>query len=104
MVFFRENLLRDPLFSQLRCSACFLPGKEASWSMITVETTDASVRVTIPKSEVPADRLNWFVDSLRFEAIARRSHLTEDEASLLADEIKAGWWSANRHRFAKPAQ
>jgi hypothetical protein len=72
--------------------------------MITVETSDATVRVTIPKSEVPMDRLNWFVDSLRLEAIARKSQLTEDEASHLADEIKAGWWAANRHRFTKPAQ
>jgi hypothetical protein len=72
--------------------------------MITVETTDATVRVTIPKNEVPADRLNWFVDSLRLEAIARKSHLTEDEASHLADDIKAGWWAANRHRFTKPAE
>ena len=71
--------------------------------MITVETTDAAVRVTIPKSEVPTDRLNWFVDSLRLEAIACGSHLTEDEASRLADEIKAGWWAANKHRFTKPA-
>lgn len=72
--------------------------------MITVETTDATVRVTIPKSEVPTDRLNWFVDSLRLEAIARRSNLTEDDASRLADEIKTGWWAANRHRFTKPAE
>jgi hypothetical protein len=72
--------------------------------MITVETTDSTVRVIIPKSEVPADRLNWFVDALRLEAIARKSHLTEDEASRLADEIKAGWWAANRDRFTKPAQ
>jgi hypothetical protein len=72
--------------------------------MITVETTEAAVRVTIPKSDVPADRLNWFVDSLRLEAIARKSHLSEDEASHLADEIKAGWWAANKHRFTKPAE
>jgi hypothetical protein len=72
--------------------------------MITVETTDATVRVTISKSEVPADRLNWFLDSLRLEAIARKSQLTEDEASHLADEIKAGWWAANRHRFIKSAE
>jgi hypothetical protein len=72
--------------------------------MITVETTDATVRVTIPKSDVPTDRLNWFVDSLRLEAIAVRSDLTEDEASLLADDVKAGWWAANRHRFIKPEE
>jgi hypothetical protein len=72
--------------------------------MITVETTDATVCVTIPKNEVPTDRLKWFVDSLRLEAIARRSHLTEDQASHLADEIKAGWWASNKHRFTKPAE
>jgi hypothetical protein len=44
--------------------------------MITVETTDANVRVTIPKSEVPTERVNWFVDSLRLEAIVGRSRLT----------------------------
>ena len=27
-----------------------------------------------------------------------------DEASHLAEEIKAGWWAANKHRFAKPAE
>jgi hypothetical protein len=72
--------------------------------MITVETSDATVRVTIPKNEVPTDRLKWFVDALRLEAIARKSHLTEDQAAHLADEIKAGWWAANRHRFTKPAE
>jgi hypothetical protein len=72
--------------------------------MITVETTDATVRVTIPKNEVPTERVNWFIDSLRLEAIAGKSHLTEDEASHLADEIKAGWWAANRHRFINAAK
>ena len=67
--------------------------------MITVETTDAAVRVTIPKGEVPADRLNSFLDWLRLEAIASRSHLPENEAARMADEIKAGWWAANKHRF-----
>ena len=72
--------------------------------MITVETTDTSVRVTIPKDEVPADRLNSFLDWLRLEAIVRRSDLTEVAAGNLAEEIKAGWWAANKDRFIKPAQ
>lgn len=72
--------------------------------MITVETTDATVCVTIPKSELPTERLKWFLDSLRLEVIARRSQLTEEEASRLADEIKAGWWTANQHRFIKAAE
>ncbi len=72
--------------------------------MITVETTDATVRVTIPINEVPTERVNWFIDSLRLEAIAGKSNLSEDEASHLADEIKTGWWAANRHRFIKAAE
>jgi hypothetical protein len=83
---------------------CFSSRKEANWSMITVETTDADVRVTIPKSDLPADRLNSFLDWLRLEAIASRSNLSEAEASRLADEIKDGWWTANKGRFIKPAQ
>lgn len=72
--------------------------------MITVETTDTGVRVTIPKDEVPAERLNSFLDWLRLEAIVRRSSLTEEEAGRLAEEIKTGWWAANKDRFIKPAQ
>ena len=70
--------------------------------MITVEDNDHTVRVTIPKDEVPADRLNSFLDWLRLEAIARRSGLDETEAGHLAEEIKAGWWAANKDRFLKP--
>jgi hypothetical protein len=71
--------------------------------MISVETTDTGVRVTIPKDEVPADRLNSFLDWLRLEAIVRRSSLTEEQAGRLAEDIKTGWWAANKARFIKPA-
>ena len=71
--------------------------------MITVEATEQAVRVTIPKDEVPADRLNSFLDWLRLEGVARRSNLDEAEAGRLAEEIKAGWWVANQDRFIKPA-
>ena len=71
--------------------------------MIPVETTDTKVCVTIPKDDVPPDRLNSFLDWLRLEAIVRRSDLTEKAAGDLAEEIKAGWWTANKDRFIKPA-
>ena len=67
--------------------------------MITVETTDADLRVTIPKDAVPPKRLNALLDWLRFEEIAQHSHLTEADADRLADELKAGWWAANKDRF-----
>ena len=44
-----------------------------------------------------------FLDWLRLEAIARRSDLTEEAAGQLAEEIKQGWWAANKDRFIKPA-
>jgi hypothetical protein len=72
--------------------------------MITVETTDTDLRVTIPKSEVPPERVNSFVDWLRLEALAGRSHLSEAEADRLAEEAKAGWWAANKDRFVKPTE
>jgi len=72
--------------------------------MITVETTEAGVRVTIPKDEVPPERLNSFLDWLRLETVTSRSHLTEEQAGRLAEEAKAEWWAANKHRFILPPQ
>jgi hypothetical protein len=33
----------------------------------------------------------------------RRSDLTEAEANRIAEDLKAEWWSANKHRFIKAA-
>jgi hypothetical protein len=67
--------------------------------MITVEKTDADLRVTIPKDAVPPKRLNALLDWLRLEELAQHSRLTEADANRLADELKAGWWAANKDRF-----
>jgi hypothetical protein len=72
--------------------------------MITVESTDASLRVTIPRDEVPPERVNAFVDWLRLEALARRSHLSEGTASQMAEGAKAAWWAANKDRFIPSGQ
>ena len=69
--------------------------------MITVEKTDSSIHVTIPISDIPPGRFNSFLDWLRLEGIVRRSTLSEEEAGRLADEIKTGWWAANKHLFIK---
>ncbi|MDB6034793.1 MAG: hypothetical protein JWM16_5131 [Verrucomicrobiales bacterium] len=69
--------------------------------MITVETTDTGTRVTIPKNEMPPERLNSILDWLRLETIASRSDLSEENAERLAEEIKSGWWNSNKGRFIK---
>lgn len=67
--------------------------------MITVEKTDAAVRVTIPNDAVPARQLNAFLDWLRLEEIVQRSRLTEEDADRIAQTVKAEWWEANKQRF-----
>jgi hypothetical protein len=72
--------------------------------MITVERTDADVRVTIPKDAVPLEQLDAFLGWLRLEEIAQRSQFTETDADRIADEIKADWWAANKSRFIPPSE
>jgi hypothetical protein len=67
--------------------------------MITVEKTNADVRITVPNNAVPAKVLNRVVSWLRLEETVQHSKLTEAEADRIADEIKADWWTANKHRF-----
>jgi hypothetical protein len=72
--------------------------------MITVETTDTSVRVTIPKADVAPERLNSFLDWLRLETIVGRGNLGEKEADQMATEIKAAWWAANKDSVIEPGR
>ncbi|MBC8096537.1 MAG: hypothetical protein H7Y43_12065 [Akkermansiaceae bacterium] len=67
--------------------------------MITVEKTDSELRVTIPNDAVPPKRLNALLDWLRLEECVQHSHLADADANRVADEIKAGWWAANKNRF-----
>ena len=56
--------------------------------MITVETTETGVRVTIPKGEVPPERLNTLLDWLRSGATAKEwpERYFEQTAGAFADE------------------
>lgn len=69
-----------------------------------METINTDVRVTIPKDAVPPRQLNAFVDWLRLEEMAQRSHLTEKDADHLAEEAKASWWTANKEKFIPPTE
>jgi len=55
--------------------------------------------VTIPRNAVPPEQLDAFLNWLRLEEIVQRSHLTEEDANRIADDIKAEWWAANKDRF-----
>jgi hypothetical protein len=80
------------------CGRAIFPYAEV---MITVETTETDVRVTIPKDAMPADRLNSFLDWLRLEALTSRSALSDTVADDIAEKLKAEWWASNKDRFVK---
>lgn len=67
--------------------------------MIVTEDCPEGLRVIIPRDEVPPELLNRWLEWLRLEALAQRGRLTETGADELADELKAGWWAANKARF-----
>ena len=60
--------------------------------------------MTIPKGEVPPERVSTWLDWLRLEAVVARSRLSEQEADRLAEEVKADWWASHKDRFIKPVE
>ena len=69
---------------------------------ITVESTDKEIHVTIPRGTVDESSLDAMLRWLEFDAIARTSKMTQAQADALAEEVKAGWWARNEHRFIPP--
>jgi hypothetical protein len=67
--------------------------------MITIESTDKEVRVSIPRDEVDALRLEQWLRPIRLEASLAASQLADDDADRMAEEMKDKWWAENRHQF-----
>jgi hypothetical protein len=68
-------------------------------AMIAVKADKDHVEISISTEGMTPEEINDFVSWLRVESVARRSKLTEEDAWKLSEEMKAGWWSANQHRF-----
>ena len=66
--------------------------------MITVDSTDKEIHVTIPRGVVDESSLDAMLRWLEFDAIARTSQMTEAQA----DALKADWWAQNCSRFIPP--
>jgi hypothetical protein len=67
--------------------------------MISVTASEESVQVTIPRADLSPERLETFLNLLRLETLSQDNALTPEAADNIADEIKASWWSQNKHRF-----
>jgi len=69
--------------------------------MIAVEANNERILVSIPTKGMTPEEVSDFVAWLRVEAIVRRSKLTPEAAWQLSEDLKAGWWEANAHRFTQ---
>ena len=67
--------------------------------MITIESTEREVRVSIPRDEMDPVRLEHLLRPFRLEAAVSGSKMTEEEADRMAEEMKDQWWAENQHRF-----
>jgi len=67
--------------------------------MITIESTEKEIRVSIPRDEVDPVRLERLLRPFRLEAAVSGGTMTDEEADQMAEEMKANWWEDNRHRF-----
>ena len=68
--------------------------------MITVESTEKEIHVTIPRGEMDPAQIEAILRPFRFTSLVAGSAMSQGEALRLAEESKAGWWEKNQERFA----
>jgi len=67
--------------------------------MITIESSEDEIRVSIPRHERDPVRLEQLLRLLQLEAAVSNSRMTDAEGEEMAEEMKAAWWTNNEHRF-----
>ena len=60
--------------------------------MVTIESTEKEIRVSIPRDEVVPVRLERLLRPFRLETAVSGGGMTDEEADLMAEEMKAKWW------------
>lgn len=64
---------------------------------ITLENQDIIIRFN--RNILAQESLTKFLEFLELETIRVRSHLTEEQATILADEIDHDMWLKIKHKF-----
>ncbi len=64
---------------------------------ITLENQDIIIRFN--RNILAQESLTKFLEYLELETIRVRSHLTEEQATILADEIDHDMWLKIKHKF-----
>lgn len=70
--------------------------------MITVESDEREIRVTIPRGELEIAQIEAILRPFRFASLVAGSQMPKAEAGQIAEESKADWWEKNAQRFAPP--
>ena len=70
--------------------------------MITVESDDAAIRVTIPRGELEISQVDAILRPFRFTSLIAGTQMSQAEAMQIAEDSKADWWAKNERRFAPP--
>jgi len=68
--------------------------------MISIESNENEVRVTIPRSDLNPDEIEAALGPLRFASSVFKSQMTKEEALELAETVKSEWWNKNQDRFS----
>ncbi|MCK9605121.1 MAG: hypothetical protein M0R33_01580 [Methylomonas sp.] len=67
--------------------------------MLTYQTTDKTVNLSFSKEFLPAHELTRLIEMLRIKELISKSQMTDDDASLLDNELKENWWRENQEKF-----
>ncbi len=70
--------------------------------MITVESDDREIRVTIPRGDLEIAQVEAILRPFRFASLIAGSQMSKAEAMQISEESKADWWEKNEQRFAPP--
>ena len=70
--------------------------------MITVESNDREIRVTIPRGELEIAQVEAILRPFRFTSLVAGSQMSKAEAVQIAEDSKADWWAKNERRFFPP--
>ena len=64
--------------------------------MLQVKEQDGNWVITIPKDRIGKDFVLRFLERLELENLLQQSALTEEQAQQFSEELKTGWWEANK--------
>lgn len=65
-----------------------------------IERTEKEILIKIPAS-VDTEDLQDLVDYIRYKELTSGIRVNQDTIDKLANELNAGWWERNKHRWIK---